>query len=407
MKTSFLLVILLSFLLVVRLFLYLDERVIYKSGDSFNITHNFLEEPKKNSFGQYFFTSNVLISLPSYPRYGYGDTIKIYGVIEEKTTETGTLLIVSNPKIEKLKRSNPLLGFSTFVRNRIVDVVVKVLPTREAGLFLGIILGVRDKIDSAFYDQLKNAGVLHVIAASGQNVSILASILLVSFQYFVKRKKAILFTALFILFYSLLAGFDPPIVRASVMALISYGAMLFGKQSAGIFALFLTGWGMVMLSPENITDISFQLSFLSTFGIITVKPIIDKWLRWKGLTILKEDLTTTLSAQIATFPFMIAVFGSYSLITLPVNLLILWTIPPLMAIGVVASVIAVALPVVAYPFILLTLPFLAYFSGIVDVSSNFIYAMEFGEIPIAFICGYYLILIAIVLRLNMQKRSKI
>lgn len=407
MKVSLVLVILLSFLLLVRLFLYLDERVIYQHGNRFIVTHNFLEEPKKNSLGQYFFTSNILISLPSYPRYGYGDTIRISGVVEEKSTEKGTLLIVKNPKVEKVKRSNPLLGVSTFVRNRIVEAVVKVLPSREAGLFLGIILGVRDKIDRTFYEELKNAGVLHIIAASGQNISILASILLLTFQNFVKRKKAILFTALIILFYSLLAGFDPPIVRASIMALISFGAMLFGKQSAGVLALFLTGWGMIMIRPESITDISFQLSFLSTFGIITVKPLIDRIFKWKGLKLVRDDLTTTLSAQIATFPLMIAVFGSYSLITLPVNLLILWTIPPLMAIGVVASFVSLALPIVSYPFIVLTLPFLAFFIGIVDISSNFLYALEFEEIPIAFICGYYLILIAIVLRLNVQKRRKI
>ncbi len=286
------------------------------------------------------------------------------------------------------------------------QVVVNVLPSREAGLFLGIILGVRDKIDNNFYEKLREVGVLHIIAASGQNVSILASILLVTLEQFVKRKKALLFTALGIGFYALIAGFDPPIVRASIMALISFGALALGRQSTGIYALLLTGWGMMIIKPDSLIDISFQLSFLSTLGIITIKPLLDNIFSKRLFFILKEDLTTTLSAQIATFPLMIAVFGSYSLITLPVNLLVLWTIPIIMVTGVIGSTVALVAPILAKPFLFLTLPLLVYFTNIVDLASGFDLSFSFESIPGAFICGYYLILIALLIKLKTPKRGK-
>ena len=182
------------------------------------------------------------------------------------------------------------------------------LPSREAGLFLGVILGVRDKIDSEYYQQLKNAGVLHVIAASGQNVSIAAMLLLVIFDKIVKRRVALLFTGIGVLIYAILTGFDPPIVRASVMALLSFAALFSGKQINSVYVLLLTGWAMLFVQPEEITDISFQLSFMSTFGILTVKPLLDKLLNFNFLVFLKDDITTTLSAQIATFPLMLSVF---------------------------------------------------------------------------------------------------
>ncbi len=380
---------------------------MYKVGEVVKITHSFLKEPKKNSHGQYFFTSNILISIPLYPRYSYGDTVEIKGEISEIENNNNKTLVIKNPRITILPKKNPLLIITSFIRKRVEGVVLSTLPPRESGLLLGIVLGVRDRIDAAFYEQLRDAGVLHIIAASGQNVSILASIMLASFEKFVKRKKAILFTGFFIFIYAALVGFDPPIVRASIMAIISFGALAFGRRNTALFTLFLTGWGMIFYQPTSLTDISFQLSFLSTFGIITVKPIIEKALKLKYVSLFKEDLTTTLAAQIATFPVMIASFGAYSLLTLPINLLILWTIPFLMTIGVIIMFVAVIIPILAKPFVLISYPLLAYFAFVIDVSARFMRVLEVQAVPTSFICGYYLILIATVLRFKSIERRTI
>lgn len=406
-STTILLVILLTFLLLVRYFFYFDSREIYKEGEKINLTHSFLQEPRHNSYGQYFFTGNILVSLPLYPKYRYGDKIQIDGVVEKKTNEKGELLIISDPIVTVIKNDNPFLKIAIFVRERVNASVEKVLPSKEGGLFLGIILGVRDRIDAGFYERLRSVGVLHIIAASGQNVSILASILLVSLSTVVKRKIAILFTAVLILFYSMLSGFDPPIVRASIMGILSFGAMIMGRQSAGLYTLAITGWGMIFLLPELITDISFQLSFLSTFGIITVKPILDKLIGLKKIMLLKEDITTTLSAQIATFPVMLASFGSYSLLSLPVNILLLWTVPPIMLSGILGLFASVISPILAKPIVLLAYPMLYYFTFIVDIMSGFDFNFQAQDVPQGLIYGYYLILIAIVIKFRRKERRKI
>lgn len=403
-STTIVLTIVLLFLLLVRLFFYFVDRDIYRVGDRIKITHSLLKEPKKNSFGQYFFTSNMLISIPLHPRFSYGDTIEIEGVVSEIENEKGKLLTVKNPKITLVSKNNPFMSSTIFARNRVIDVVTKTLPLKESGLFLGIVLGVRDRLESTFYEHLRDAGVLHIIAASGQNISILASILLFSFEKFVKRKYALLFTALLIFFYTGLVGFDPPIVRASIMAVVSFGALALGRQNSAIFALFLTGWGMAIVTPSSLTDISFQLSFLSTFGILTIKPLIERVITFRFISILKDDLTTTLSAQIATFPIMVATFGAYSLLTLPVNLLILWTIPFLMTIGVISLFISIIMPILAKLFVIASYPLLAYFVAVVEISERYKWVVEVESVPTAFICGYYLILIAIVIRFRQPER---
>lgn len=405
--TTLILIILMFFLLLVRLFFDSIDRHIYRAGEKVKITHSFLKEPKKNSYGQYFFTGNLLVSVPLYPKFLYGETIIIEGIVSELKNEKGRLLAIENPKITRVESKSPLFLITSFIRKRVEGAVLTTLPSRESGLFLGIVLGVRDRINNAFYEELRDAGVLHIIAASGQNVSILASILLAAFQRSVKRRYALLFTGLCLFLYSAIVGFDPPIVRATIMATISFGALTFGRQNTALFALFITGWGMVMYQPENLTGISFQLSFLSTLGIIMIKPLIERVFTIRFLGLVKDDLTTTLAAQIATFPLMIASFGAYSLLTLPVNLLILWTIPFLMILGVGSTILAIVVPLLAKPLILLSYPFLAYFAVVIDLSEKYKWVVEFDSIPGAFICGYYLIVIGIVFSLKNSERRRI
>ena len=403
MKYLFISILLLG--LLTREFFWIEERHIYQENEIYKKSYSFVHEPKKNSLSQYFFTDGLLVTLPLYPSFHYGDRVMIEGKIIKKDSKKGHLLVVENPKITKIKSHNFLLAFSKSVRQKVEENVMTILPSREGGLLLGIILGVRDKIDSEYYQQLKNAGVLHVIAASGQNVSIAAMLLLVIFSTFVKRRLALLFTALGVLVYAVLTGFDPPIVRASIMAILAFTALFTGRQVSSIYVLFLTGWAMLFVQPEEIIDVSFQLSFLSTFGILMVKPILDSLLRFKLLSFIKDDITTTLSAQIATFPLMITVFGAYSLLSFPVNILVLWTIPIIMIFGGLAGLLSLFLPFLAHPLTLLCYPFLSYFTTIVELFSKINLQISIDTVPIACIFGYYLILLVVVIRLKERKAA--
>lgn len=392
--------------LLTREFFWMEERHVYRESENYKKAYSFVHEPKKNSLSQYFFSDGLLITIPLYPSYHYGDKVFLEGKIITKDSKKGKLLVVQNPKIISINSHDLLLSFSKSVRQKVEDSILSMLPSREAGLLLGVILGVRDKIDSEYYQQLKNAGVLHVIAASGQNVSIAAMLLLVIFDKIVKRRVALLFTGIGVLIYAILTGFDPPIVRASVMALLSFAALFSGKQINSIYVLFLTGWAMLFVQPEEITDISFQLSFMSTFGILTVKPLFDKLLNFNFLVFLKDDITTTLSAQIATFPLMLSVFGAYSLLSFPVNILVLWTIPIIMIFGGAGGLLSLITPILAKPLILLCYPFLAYFTKVVELFAKINLQIGIETIPVTVIIGYYLMLIVLVIKLNKYKIVK-
>lgn len=383
--------IIIFLLLLTRLFFYFEDKIEYKEGDTVSIEHIFRQEPKKSEFGQYFFINNLMVGLPPFPLYEYGDKILIKGEVKVTNSQKGELLILSRTQVEKIKDSSSLLMLLKPIRERILSSVQVVLPSKEGGLLLGILLGVRDRIDADYYDQLRSAGVLHVIAASGQNVTILALLLMSLCEILVRRKFALILTVAGISFYALLTGFDPPIVRASLMAILTFGALFFGRQSQSLYILMLTALVMLFVSPSLIEDVSFILSFLSTLGIIIFNPILNGFLKFKNLSLLKEDIVTTISSQIATFPILLAFFQSYSLLSLPVNFLVVWTVPFIMVLAGIGAIFSLIHPVLGMPFYLVSYPLLYYFRLVVEVFSDLGLNFTVSSFPNSILVGYYLI----------------
>lgn len=278
------------------------------------------------------------------------------------------------------------------IRERISRSFNLVLGKDESALLLGIVIGSKGNFNKEFSSAFKKTGVAHVIAASGMNVSMVSSFLLTVSILLFRRQTALIFSGLAIIFYCALANFEPSIVRAGIMAIFAYGSGILGRQNTSLLALFFTAFLMVFISPGIIEDLGFQLSFLSTAGIILLSPF------FKGLSnFFLEDLKTTLSAQIATLPVIFFFFSTYSPISILVNLLVLWTVPPLMILGGFAAFVSIIAPVLSKPFLLLSIPLLIYFKSVVLNMSAFAFEYRFENFPWALIAGYYLILLSVIL----------
>ena len=81
-----------------------------------------------------------------------------------------------------------------------------------------------------------------------------------------------------IVFYAVLAGLEPSIVRAAIMGILVFSSQIMGRQKMPFYILFLTAFVMLFVSPGLISDIGFQLSFLALIGIIYLKPAIEEFL---------------------------------------------------------------------------------------------------------------------------------
>jgi competence protein ComEC len=161
------------------------------------------------------------------------------------------------------------------------------------------------------------------------------------------RRTALAGTTLGVMGYVLMAGGNPAVVRAAVMGILAFGAQAFGKEYLSWWGLVAAASLMVLLDPEIVFSVSFQLSLAATAGIVWgVKPIerVLKWVirnwgeRWGNmqagiLTLILTDLSTTLAATLSTLPITLIVFNRVSVISPLVNVMLLWIVPPIMALG--------------------------------------------------------------------------
>jgi competence protein ComEC len=217
----------------------------------------------------------------------------------------------------------------------------KSLPEPHASLLAGLTLGSKAGLPASFWETLKKTGTAHVVVASGMNVTLVAGFLIGILVILLPRKKAIPLALAGVWTYSLLSGFDAPIVRAAIMGSVTFIAQALGRLQAASRALFLSAALMLIIKPDWITDLGFILSFVATASLMLFERKIASLIRFVP-GIFREGLSTSLAAQIGVAPILFATFGQFSLLSPIINALVLWTIAPITIIGGIGGIIGLA-----------------------------------------------------------------
>lgn len=405
-----LLIIIAIFLLSIRFIIYYQNIPTYHDGQHLTLQVTLQENPEISNRGQQFVvktTGNQRISIRAglAKFYQYGDTLAIDGQLQvKKFPNNHEFLLMNFPKIVLIEQvDNPFFEVSNFIRQQSMSLFEASLPPVSANLLLGIVFGAKGNFEDEFFEHLRSTGVLHVIAASGMNVSFFTGAVMFSLGSFLKRRIAIILSIFAVIFYSFVVGFEPSIIRASLMALIAFIASFLGRQNLAMFALFLTATGMLFWSPTFLFDVGFQLSFMATLGILLISPRLG-WLEKLGT--FGEDLKTTLSAQITTLPILLGTFGSVGVLGILVNVLILWTIPILMLLGTLGVITGLIFAPVGKLILFLSLPFLLFFENVVTFFGGFHFNFVMEEFPWELGVGYYLIVGALLIGLRNQKSQR-
>lgn len=408
-KTTTLLVILILFcLLAVRFYLYNQGKITYIDGQEVAFNARLTDVPGVDGRFQQFTLSQstgpkLFISTTRFPEYFYGDMLTLSGVVEKKDYEDYSIFTMSYPRIQKMPSDNFFYPLIAGIRQKISTVFAETLPPTSASLLMGIVFGIKEQMPKEFEDALRTTGVMHVIAASGMNVSMVAGAIFLILSTFLNRRKAIVLSLCVVIFYAFLSGFEASIVRATLMAGIAFTASYLGRQYYGFLALCLTAYIMLIFNPGYLTDVGFQLSFLATLGILSISPPKVPKPKEKGRQRthwyqgVVDDVGVTVAAQIATLPILLFTFGQYGLLSIPVNALVLWTIPVLMVLGSIGAVLSLVLPILAKPFLYLALPFLLYFQTVVSQSAKLEWVFTVGKFSWSLVGAYYLLLSAVIL----------
>ena len=364
-------------------------------GTAVTVGGTIISEPKQKTSGQQFTLDagglNMLVTAPAFPELLYGDSITAVGVIETPEnfmTDQGTefdyvsylykddvLYLMPHARVYVVSQGHGswIIRRLLHAKNWIRDGFYRTLPARDADLLSGINLGEKSAIDSDFRNDLITTGTIHIIALSGYNVTVIANNMRDLFTdiFGFSARASAWFGALGIVLFVAMTGLQSSAIRAGIMALIGLFARGKGRTYNAFRALVLAGFLMVVWNPKYLVyDVSFQLSFLATLGIIFITPVLErnfarvpKKLLW--VIPLREGLSVTLGAQLGVLPFILYSMGTLSLISLPANILILPAIPLVMAFGTLAGLLGSFSAGLALPFSFVTHTLLLYMTTII------------------------------------------
>ena len=298
-----------------------------------------------------------------------------------------------------------------YVRSRAVEATYKHLPSPDADLLLGMVLGVNTLNDNPkFKTDLRRTGTIHVVVVSGFNVGLVYSSLIgvLGSKY---KKRNVLAANLATFIYSVLTGFNPPVVRSWVMLVLTSAGKLGGRAVGAFQALFSACILLLLLQPEMILDLSFQLSVLSTFGIILfqkpVREVINRVIKLDNFLI--DDFCTTVSAQLLVTPLVCAYFGTISVVSFLVNPLVLWSVPISTMLGFGYEFVCMFSGGLVNTFLdifsVIVYPFLHTFVRAVSFFADF----EFSLLPLPLASKvlfiYYAVVLGVAFALNKRRKE--
>src|SRR4030042_542541 len=221
-----------GFLLILVFLLYLFRlqsvsRLNIPEGREIRLKGRVSQQPYLKDSYQIIYVGPIFLKTDRFPGYFYGDRLVVTGRFERRVINPfNTRYSAYFPDIKKVEENGK--GDFLFIfkcalynfRGRLEKVIEAVLPEPQASLLIGILLGV--------------------------------------------------------MFYTLMVGAEPPVVRAAIMAGLAYTAKYLGRMSDGLITLIITAIIMLFLSPLILFDIGFQLSLMATTGILLIQPLLKE-----------------------------------------------------------------------------------------------------------------------------------
>lgn len=283
------------------------------------------------------------------------------------------------------------------------EVIFSIYPQPESSLLAGILLGLEQDIPDSLKKAYQQSGTAHIIAISGFNMGVLAAAFSYLFNRFFNRYLAALVSAMAIILYTVFVGASPSVVRAAIMAVSAFGGHLVGRRQSGANALAFTAALMCAVNPLLISDVSFQLSFSATLGLVLFAEPLGAWAKTRLGRLLPETaaariaepvsnyLLFTLAAQLLTLPIIAYHFGRISLVSLLANPLILPVQPPLLILGGISAIAGAVSPLLGRVAVLFVWPLAAYSNFIAERFSR----LDWGSLIVNARIALYILAIII------------
>lgn len=331
---------------------YMERLSMYQSlyGKDVTLQVTALEDGIYNDKGQLTFTADKL-------KVGRPQEYRLVGQIEVSgfgatAVYRGDIIQAQGQLFPKRGANQAGMSFAALsVVSRSDSVVDKVrrqfavglqnaLPEPLASFALGLLIGQRNTLGQALNDELITVGLIHIVAVSGYNLTVLTH---ASQKLFAKRSRyqSLVFSLLLIGLFLLLTGSSPSIVRAALVSILGLFTWYFGRRVRPVLLLLIAAAITAGINPLYLwSNIGWYLSFTAFFGVLVLAPLLQQKFLSTGLRerLLPTVLFETTAAQLCTLPIILFIFGRLSIISIIANLLVVPVVPFAMIFSLLAGV---------------------------------------------------------------------
>lgn len=375
---------------------------------------------------------NVFSKDGDFSEFNIGDSFKISGKLRTpfevtnpsqfdygrylRNFDTFSVFYANKPNCsiesEKLPLKWKCLQGLSNVRNDIIKTHSQYLKSPNLELLGGMVFG-DDAVSPPEYlkKSFANSGLLHLLAASGMNVALIYGI-----WFFILRRLKVPFNItvssgiLVIIFYALMTGLGPSVIRAAFMLIFILLGKLIDRDAHSISLLSFVALLMLIYNPAYINDVGFQLSFLVTFGLLIGTPIVVERTKFMPAW-LSGAIFIPIIAQIWVAPIQMFYFNSFSLYSVFANIIILPFVTIVSFGGFISAVLALIKPfanIVCLSFDFVLNPILNGIVFISDYFSNLPHSLVQTPKPEIYqILLYYAIVLFVTLLLKFGHNKKL
>ena len=276
---------------------------------------------------------------------------------------------VSAKSWHTISHTSSIQSYSFSIREKALQILRNSgISNENFDVLAALVFGDKSFLDSNITQAFTIAGVTHILSVSGLHVGIISTILIFLFSFFKKYKltQTILCVS-GIWAYAYIAGMCPSIERAAIMASMVAISILLQRNSSIFNTLSVAAFISLLINPNDLFDIGFQLSYLAVIGIGYFTPIFQKLYISKNsiYSYIWGIIAVSIGVQLTTLPISLYYFHSFPTYSFIANIIII----PLSFIILANAIIIL---------IVFSIPFVSnLFSYTLDQTSSYLYNVVF------------------------------
>ena len=279
------------------------------------------------NIGEYLAFKSTLskVTEPKNPyQFNYAKYLEHQNILAQVSISNREIFQFSEVKISMYSIANTL-------RNNIeIALIDNGFKGDELAVIKALLLGQKKDISKDMYDDYASAGVIHILAVSGLHVGIILMLLQLILSPLFRFKHGNVFkTVLIVLFlwcFAIIAGLSPSVIRAVTMFSFLAVALNLKRKTSTLNTLFLSALVILLVEPQFLFSVGFQLSYLAVFSIILLQPKLSKLIprpKYYISRILWGVFTVTIAAQIGVLPLSLFYFHQFPGLFFVTNLIII------------------------------------------------------------------------------------